>query len=1085
MPARTTRDNRAVADVTASSARPSARVQSAPLALYARRAAGALVGRPAEVAAIEQELQVARSGRFAAVTAEGEPGIGKTRLLYTTVELAEDQGYAVIAVTADEELRAPFLVARAIFGSPSARQAVAGRSESEALERALDAINGRFEAGLEALPREEQLLRTHDLAALAMQALAQVRPLAILVDDAQWADEDSLRMLRYVLRTSASSPIFLMLAIRPEETALLREAVTLIADMERIGLVRRLVLTRFSQAETGQFARQLLGADVEPTTMAMIHAQSEGVPFIAEELIRAYRDASMLQQLDGVWTAARNADRLVPSAVRTLIDRRASRLDEPTRVTLAEAAILGRRFSLRDLSALRGRLGEADDPTTLAELLGPAVTVGLLTAYPDDPVADYSFPHEQVREQAAAALSQARRRMVHEAIVEMLTSGGDPPSGSLAIIAHHARAAGNTELAGRYSIDAARASLASNAPEEAVRMAKLGLASVSTPQDRAELLRVQDEALAVLRRPEERLRGLAELEALADALRDPSLGLEAMLRRSATFRMLEDLERAADLARQVRTRAAAAGDPRMELAAVLELGQALLGSSLGESFVPVQAEIDSEGAREAFERATVLAVELGDDASLAAATRELGVITMARVRSAVMGLMDSGQVPEDIGAYEPIAVPLTEARQRFEAALELYERLGDRRGVMLAIISLAYSTWGAEGVMGSARHLEAIRRLNNLLETLTTESERAASEAQLLYAIHVYAAANGFPDLALTRGAQAAQAAGDLGDRGLEFMAAIGMASVHLQIGETAEASRWLDRASVAAAAEPTPLRARQLEVGRGILSARQGDAEAAIQHLERAVGIATEQGRMPARCEALARLALEAARLGSLRQDERLLALAERCAAEVRHAAASLSGHPPWLSQAQAAMAEVNVARGDVDAARAAARDVAESVQWQDVRELFDDIVRPVARVLAASADGQDRQTARALAQRVVGLVAERTADEDIAQRWFRVPEHAELVELAGGIEAARGAVRATPESLVQQRLPKLPLDLSAEETSLVRLMMEGRTDGEIAATLSLDAVEVASRLRQIFAKMGAPSRSVATLYAFMADII
>ena len=1060
--------------------------QPAPLALHARRAAGSLVGRPSEVAAIQQELAAARQGRLTGVTAEGEPGIGKTRLLAATAELAAAERFIPIAVTADEELRVPFLVARAIFASPSAREAVAGRPEAEALGRALDAVSGRSEAGLEALPRDERLLRTYDLAALGLQALARVAPLAVLVDDAQWSDEDSLRILRYVVRTSAASPIFLMLAVRPEESAMVREAVTLIADMERMGLLRRLRLTRFTQPETGQFLRQLLGAAVDSTTAATLHAQSEGVPFIAEEIVRAYREAGMIQQIDGVWTLARNAERLVPSAVRTLIDRRAARLEERSRIALAQAAILGRRFSLRDLVAVRSQLGEEEtDVVVLAEILAPAVTAGLLTARPGDAQADYGFPHEQVREQAAAALSQARQRAVHEAMVEMLTPGGEPPPESLQLIAHHARAAGNAELAGRFSIAAARAALASNAPEEALRMVGLGLASATAAQDRVQLLRVRDDALAMLHRPADRLEELAELAALAGALGDPALELEVMLRRSAAFRLLEDHERAAELARRVRARAAAAGDRGAELAACLELGQALLGSPIGEAFVPVQSEIDAAGAGEAFERAVILATEVGDEASLAAATRELGVIDMARVRAALLPVLESGDVPEDLLAYAPIAAPLTAARGRFQSALEIYERLGDRRGMMLSIISLAYSTWGAEGVLGSARHLEAIRRLTALLKTLTTESERAAAEAQLLYGIHVYARAFGFPDLALERGVQAYQAARDLGDRALELIAAAGMALTHLQLDEVDEAGRWLDRAAVAAAAAPTPLRARQLEYWRGLLSARSGDGAAAVRHLERAVALAVEQGARPAHCEALARLALEAARLGAQGDDEGLLGLAERSAVEAQQLAAALPGHPPWGAQAQAALARIALLRGDVETARSAARAAAEALERSDQRELFVEVVGPVARVLASSGDPEDERLGRAIAQRVVGLVAERTADEEVARRWFGVAEHRELVELAGGIEAAREAVRSTPEALVQRRLPTLPLDLAADESALVRLMMEGRSDLEIARALSLDEAEVTRRLSDVFAKMGAPSRSVATLYAFMADIV
>src|ERR687886_2418236 len=91
-----------------------------PLALHVRRATGPLVGRRAELTAIRQELATARAGRLTALTLEGEPGVGKTRLLLAAAELAAAEGFTPLAVTADEEIRGPFLLARAIVTSTAA-----------------------------------------------------------------------------------------------------------------------------------------------------------------------------------------------------------------------------------------------------------------------------------------------------------------------------------------------------------------------------------------------------------------------------------------------------------------------------------------------------------------------------------------------------------------------------------------------------------------------------------------------------------------------------------------------------------------------------------------------------------------------------------------------------------------------------------------------------------------------------------------------------------------------------------------------------------------------------------------------------
>ena len=134
--------------------------------------------------------------------------------------------------------------------------------------------------------------------------------------------------------------------------------------------------------------------------------------------------------------AHQNAERLLPSGVRTLIQRRAARLPDQTKKNLADAAILGRSFSLKDLRSIKQHLGAGDedcDPALLAESLEPAVRAGLLVEHPAEMPADYSFTHEQVREFAEGLLNAGRRRSIHAALVDMLTADGDPPPASLSL----------------------------------------------------------------------------------------------------------------------------------------------------------------------------------------------------------------------------------------------------------------------------------------------------------------------------------------------------------------------------------------------------------------------------------------------------------------------------------------------------------------------------------------------------------------------------------------------------------------------------------------------------------------------------
>ena len=130
-------------------------------------------------------------------------------------------------------------------------------------------------------------------------------------------------------------------------------------------------------------------------------------------------------------------------------------------------------------------------------------------------------------------------------------------------------------------------------PEKATGLVEQALPVVSTPADRRLLLTTRDDALAVLRRTNERLEGLTELAALAEAMRDPEIELDVQLRRASALRMSHDEDTAAELARRVRTRAHDRGAVETELRADIELGQALLRSTLGESFgLPLAVLLD-------------------------------------------------------------------------------------------------------------------------------------------------------------------------------------------------------------------------------------------------------------------------------------------------------------------------------------------------------------------------------------------------------------------------------------------------------------------------------------------------------------
>ena len=275
---------------------------------------------------------------------------------------------------------------------------------------------------------------------------------------------------------------------------------TLIADMERMGMVRRLRLERFTQLETAEFAQQVLGGKVNVSSAATMHAQAEGVAFIVEELARTCREMGMIQEVSGTWTLARTP-RACSRRRCTLIQRRAARLPDETKrrtsLTPPSSAAASASGSPLDQGAAGGGRGRCS-PTVLAESLAPAARAGLLLEHAAGSPADYSFTHDQVTEFSAALLGADRRRAIHGAR-RHADRRRRPARREHVLLAHHALAAGDEDAPCVSSLGRA-GGLDARAAEEVLRIVDQGLPAASAAQDRLALLTFRDEALGMLRR---------------------------------------------------------------------------------------------------------------------------------------------------------------------------------------------------------------------------------------------------------------------------------------------------------------------------------------------------------------------------------------------------------------------------------------------------------------------------------------------------------------------------------------------------------------------------------------------------------
>ncbi|MFF7160784.1 AAA family ATPase [Streptomyces sp. NPDC008086] len=405
-----------------------------------------LRGRDREMATVREALKVVRGGRGACVVVEGTPGVGKSRLLAELDELARRAGFDVVSVRADE-----------------LDQYAAGA----ALQSAVRSLGSRRAAAA----TDDQRLRLLDDTADALEERAQRAPVAVLVDDAQWADPATLYMLRTLPARLAASRILWVLAVRSETerptVARMRE------DLERLG-ARWLTLSPLSQHELRHIAADVLGAGPSPGLAGLLRGVA-GNPFLAIELVRACADTDAAEEDGGV------PHQGIPAGFRLSLAARLDRLPEDAVRLLQVGSVLGREFDLGTAARMLGR-----QAGSLLSGVEAALNAGLLFA--DGP--RLAFRHDLIRQAVHENLPLAVRTALHREAADCLRDTG---TRSATVAWHMVMSGGPLDNDALTTLHTAVRDVSSTAPDAAADFAQR-IAGLLPPHDRRRVTLLTDAA---------------------------------------------------------------------------------------------------------------------------------------------------------------------------------------------------------------------------------------------------------------------------------------------------------------------------------------------------------------------------------------------------------------------------------------------------------------------------------------------------------------------------------------------------------------------------------------------------------------
>jgi DNA-binding NarL/FixJ family response regulator/tetratricopeptide (TPR) repeat protein len=359
-----------------------------------------LVGRETELGRLEQALNVLDQGGTAYLTVEGEPGIGKTRMLTELRSRADSRGHLVLPGAATEfERDVPFSV---FVDALDAYVTSQGLGEHDAVDADLQRELGQVlpsmrvvGGGAGALPEER--FHAHRAVRRLLNVIAEERPLVLVLDDLHWSDGASTELIAALVRRQPTAPVLLALAFRPGQAAQ-----ELAAALAQPG-VSRIELGQLSEAE----ARELLdGADSQ--FVSTVYSHAGGNPFYLEQLGRSGA---------GLTLRAEPRDAGVPPAVAAAIAAELGSLSPRTRIFLDGAAVAGEPFE-PDLAAAIAELSESEGLDALDEL----IAIDLVRA--TDVPRRFSFRHPLVRRSVYESTGGGWRLAAHQRASDALGARG-------------------------------------------------------------------------------------------------------------------------------------------------------------------------------------------------------------------------------------------------------------------------------------------------------------------------------------------------------------------------------------------------------------------------------------------------------------------------------------------------------------------------------------------------------------------------------------------------------------------------------------------------------------------------------------
>ena len=400
------------------------------LDVAAQRGLPPMQGRDDELATLTDRWAQARAGQGGVALIGGEPGIGKSRLIWALQQhVAQSPDAYLIHLSCS-----PYFMNTAFYPIVQHLERVLEFEPDDTVEQRLDKMDGLLaQYGFDLptvvpllarllavpfegryppldLPADRQRQLTIDALITIVLMRADYQPLLVVFEDLHWIDPSSLDLLTQLIERVPHTRQLVVLSFRPEFVPPWPEGPGL----------EWLNLNRLDREASVRIVTEIAGMPAPTELLDQLVEKADGVPLYLEELTKLVIEQGLIREGNGQLDPARRRPALaIPATLADSLTARLDRLADAKGVAQLGAAI-GRQFSYELLAAVSKTTASVDS-RVLRRNLARLVDAGLLLVEHSPRGDTYTFKHALIQDAAYESLLRATRLQYHRHIAQTLT----------------------------------------------------------------------------------------------------------------------------------------------------------------------------------------------------------------------------------------------------------------------------------------------------------------------------------------------------------------------------------------------------------------------------------------------------------------------------------------------------------------------------------------------------------------------------------------------------------------------------------------------------------------------------------------